>query len=207
LPSASDWNFVSHPTHVEFVTSAAELGQCPAEGLPEVAFLGRSNVGKSSLLNALVGHDLAHTSKTPGRTQLLNFFRAEFSKGAPGPHRLFLVDVPGYGFAKIPQAVAHSFRGMVEPYLQRREELRLCLLLVDPNVPVQDSDLKLLNFLRHHARAVSLIATKCDKLSGNQRPQALARLRQAFELEPLPYSAHQNLGRDALWGRILAAAK
>ena len=193
---------MSIPRTIAFVTSAANLSQCPSEGLPEVAVLGRSNVGKSSLLNSLVGQELAHTSKTPGRTQLLNFFRAEFDKRTPGPERLFLVDVPGYGYAKVPHAVAQSFRGMVEPYLQLRTELRLCLLLVDPNVPVQEKDLELFRFLRHHDRTVCLVATKCDRMSGNQRVQAITRLRRAFEIDPLPYSAHQNLGREALWGRI-----
>ncbi|MGH9518270.1 MAG: ribosome biogenesis GTP-binding protein YihA/YsxC [Terriglobales bacterium] len=181
---------------VQFWKSCAALSDFPTSSAPEIAVLGRSNVGKSSLLNSLAGADLAHTSRTPGRTRLLNLY--QINQG-----RAVLVDCPGYGYARVSRTERESWAAMIEPYLARRPNLKLALLLVDGMLPPQAMDLDLNAWLREHAIPALVIATKWDRLSGNQRPPALARLRAAYGGEPLPYSARTHLGREDLWARVL----
>ena len=184
-----------------FLKSCSALENLPDDAVPEVALLGRSNVGKSSLLNTLAGeHQLAQTSRTPGRTRLLNLF--EINDGI-----LRLVDCPGYGYAKIAREQRIGWGELIEPYLEQRENLQFCVLLVDSMIVPQRLDLELHAWLRQHQRPTLLVATKCDRLSGNQRPQAIKRLREAFGEEPLPFSSTSALGRDALRQRILNAAR
>src|SRR5580698_11382548 len=140
--------------------------QFPASTAPEIAFLGRSNVGKSSLLNALVGDKAAKVSSTPGRTRAINFFLVSDERHAP---RKVLADLPGYGYAKISKSISAEWPKFIEPYLQERETLRLCVCLVDSNIPPQPNDVQLLEFLKSTGRPLVVVATKADKLSGNGR--------------------------------------
>ena len=189
-----------------FLLSASDPGHFPAPSLPEVAFLGRSNVGKSSVINALVGTKLAKTSSTPGRTRAINFFEIRFA-GKPRPELIF-TDLPGYGYAKISKAVSAQWPSFIDPYLQERPSLALCLALVDANIAPQVSDGQLLDFLSATGRPYLVVATKCDRLSGNQLTNQLRLLRQNHpEARILPFSAKSGLGRDELWNEIRKAAE
>ena len=186
----------------KFLLSALDAGHFPAPSVPEVAFLGRSNVGKSSLLNALVGEKAAKVSSTPGRTRAINFFQLADDKDRP---RIVFSDLPGYGYAKISKSISAEWPKFIEPYLAERETLQLCVCLVDSNIPPQQSDGKLLDWLRHVGRDFLVVATKTDRLSGNQRTKNLAAIKREFELEGLlPVSAKTNMGIGELWNRIAA---
>src|SRR5512140_2635250 len=150
-----------------FMLSAAAPAQFPPPGPPEIAFLGRSNVGKSSLINSLLGAKVARTSSTPGRTRMINFFEIRFP-GKPRPDFVF-ADLPGYGYAKLPREISAEWPKFMEPYLKDRTSLTLCLALLDPNAPAQPRDQQLIDWLRANDRPFLVVATKCDKLSGNQR--------------------------------------
>jgi GTP-binding protein len=184
-----------------FLASATDVKDFPAPSLPEIAFLGRSNVGKSSVINSLVGTKLARTSSTPGRTRSINFFEIRWP-GKPRPEVIF-TDLPGYGYAKISREISQEWPGFIEPYLSQRATLALCLALVDVNVTPQESDLQLLNFLKHSGRDFVVIATKSDRLSKNQLRNALGALIEAYpETTVIPFSAKAGTGRDEVWGRI-----
>ncbi|MGB6744867.1 MAG: ribosome biogenesis GTP-binding protein YihA/YsxC [Terracidiphilus sp.] len=184
----------------EFLLSALSAAQFPAPGAPEIAFLGRSNVGKSSLLNALVGAKAAKVSQTPGRTRAINFFALLDEKQR---RRLMFADLPGYGYAKISKSISAEWPKFIEPYLQERETLGLCVCLVDSNVPPQASDGQLLEWLRAAGRAFVVAATKVDRLSGNERTRNLAALKKGLALdEVLAVSAKTGYGIGELWGRI-----
>jgi len=185
---------------VQFLLSAVSAAQFPAPSAPEVAFLGRSNVGKSSLLNALVGAAAAKVSSTPGRTRAINFFLVSDERQA---RRAIFADLPGYGYAKISKSVSATWPGFIEPYLADRSTLRLCVCLVDANAPPQASDRQLIDWLRSARRNFVVVATKIDRLSGNQRTRNLAALKKALELdEILPVSAKTGYGIKELWLRI-----
>lgn len=182
--------------------AAADPRLFPAEGPPEFAFLGRSNVGKSSLINSLLGQKLAHVSSTPGKTQTINFIGIY---GKPNQHEpeLLLVDLPGYGYAKISRSISSEWPKFIEPYLKKREVLQLAFALVDANIPAQESDHQLISFLRRAGREFLVIATKTDRLSGNQLRTSLSRLAREHEIDTLlPYSAKTGAGRDQLWREI-----
>jgi GTP-binding protein len=186
----------------QFLLSAMAAAQFPAPDVPEVAFLGRSNVGKSSLLNALVGEKAAKVSQTPGRTRAINFFRISDERGRP---RVVFADLPGYGYAKISKSISAEWPKFIEPYLQERETLALCVCLVDSNVPPQESDAQLLTWLRAVDREFVVVATKVDRLSGNQRTKSLAALKKALGVdEILAVSAKTDYGVRELWSRIEA---
>jgi GTP-binding protein len=187
-----------------FMTSATAVNQFPASALPEVAFLGRSNVGKSSVINSLLGTKIAKTSSTPGRTRSINFFEVRWP-GKPRPEVVF-ADLPGYGYAQVPREVSSQWSAFVEPYLREREALALCLALIDLNVPPQESDKQLLEFLGSVDRPALIVGTKADKLSGNALRRALDGFKKAMpEARVLPYSARTGLGRDDLWSEIRSA--
>ena len=187
-----------------FVGAATAVEQVPALTLPEVAFLGRSNVGKSSVINSLLGTKSARTSSTPGRTRAINFFEVRWP-GKPAPEVIF-ADLPGYGYARVPRDVSGQWGGFVEPYLKERRSLALCLALVDLNVPPQESDKQLLEFLLASERSLVVVGTKADKLSGNTLRKAIDTFtRNRPELRVVPYSARTGLGRDELWREIRAA--
>ena|SRR5882672_3677046 len=184
-----------------FLLSASDASHFPPPSLPEIAFLGRSNVGKSSVINALLGTKLARTSNTPGRTRSINFFEVRRA-GQPKPEMLF-ADLPGYGYAKVSREISQDWARFVDPYLHQRSTLALCLALVDANVPPQDSDSQLAEFLKAAGRPHVMIATKCDRLSGNQLPRALKTLGERYAgTTILPFSAKTGVGKDNLWGVI-----
>ena len=193
--------------HAQFVTSAADPKQFPAPSAPEIAFLGRSNVGKSSLINALVGAKIAKTSNTPGRTQTINFFDLR-RPGRPHPE-FFFVDLPGYGYARVPKAITTLWSQFIDPYLASRPSLALCLSLVDVSIPPQQSDIQLHDWLRHHDRPFLVIATKADRISNNQLRKSLVSLAEALGVDAdriLPFSSKSQTGHTALWRAIQTAA-
>ena len=184
----------------QFLLSAMDAKQFPASQAPEIAFLGRSNVGKSSLLNALAGEKAAKVSSTPGRTRAINFFLLLDERQRP---KLAFADLPGYGYAKISKSISAEWPKFIEPYLAERETLGLCVCLVDSNVPPQERDKQLIDWLRHVGREFVVVATKIDRLSGNERTRNLNALRKGLEIdEILPVSAKTGAGIGALWARI-----
>src|ERR1035438_6915529 len=160
-----------------FLAAATDATHFPAPSLPEVAFLGRSNVGKSSVINTLVETKLARTSSTPGRTRSINFFEVRWA-GKPQPEVIF-ADLPGYGYAKLSREISQEWPKFIEPYLNDRPTLALCLALVDVNVPPQDSDRQLLDFLNTSGHEFLVIATKSDRLSDRKLRNALKGLTEA----------------------------
>ncbi len=188
-----------------FVLSAADARQFPVTAAPEVAFLGRSNVGKSSLINALVGSKIAKTSSTPGRTQTINFFEVR-RPGKPRPDWIF-ADLPGYGYARVPKDIVAEWPKFIDPYLQSRASLALCVCIIDVSVPMQKKDLDLLNWLRHVERRYIVVGTKIDRLSNNELRNNLVKLKQELLVpEILPFSAKGTTGHDELWKKIREAA-
>jgi GTP-binding protein len=190
----------------QFVTAATDAGRFPAPNLPEVAFLGRSNVGKSSLINSLLGTRIAKTGSTPGRTRSINFFEVRWP-GKPQPELIF-TDLPGYGYARVSREVSETWPGFVEPYLKDRPCLALCVALVDASVPPQPNDRQLLDFLTASGRLFRVVATKSDRLSNNQLHNSLRVLTQEFPgMQILPYSARTGAGREELWQEIRASVE
>ncbi len=184
----------------QFLLSAMAETQFPAATVPEVAFLGRSNVGKSSLLNALVGEKAAKVSSTPGRTRAINFFLIQDERQRP---RMQFADLPGYGYAKISKSISAGWGDFIDPYLANRETLALCVCLIDSNVPPQKSDAQLLDWLRSADRDFVVVATKVDRLSGNERTRNLAALKREFGVNNiLAVSAKTGSGVKELWSRI-----
>lgn len=189
-----------------FLAAATDVSHFPAPSVPEVAFLGRSNVGKSSLINSLVGTKLARTSSTPGRTRSINFFEIRWA-GKPQPEVIF-ADLPGYGYAKISREISQEWPKFIEPYLNDRPTLALCVALVDANVPAQVSDKQLLAFLQSSGREFLVVATKSDRLSNNQLNNSLRALAEEYGTDRLlPFSAKTGAGRDELWKHIRHAAQ
>ena len=189
-----------------FLAAATDVSHFPAPSLPEIAFLGRSNVGKSSVINALVGAKLARTSSTPGRTRSINFFEIRWP-GKPRPELIF-TDLPGYGYAKLSREISQEWPKFIEPYLNERPSLVLCIALVDANVPAQQSDRQLLEFLGASGRDFLVIATKSDRLSGNQLPTALRALEKEYPTARIvPFSAKTGAGQEQLWKEIRQAAQ
>jgi GTP-binding protein len=188
-----------------FMAAATDAAHFPAPSLPEVAFLGRSNVGKSSVINTLVDAKLARTSSTPGRTRSINFFEVRWP-GKPRPEVIF-ADLPGYGYAKLSREISQEWPKFIEPYLNERPTLVLCLALVDVNVPPQDNDRQLLDFLNASGRELLLVATKSDRLSNNQLRNALKSLSEAYPTATVvPFSAKTRAGRDEVWNKIRQCA-
>jgi GTP-binding protein len=188
-----------------FMAAATDAAHFPAPSLPEVAFLGRSNVGKSSVINTLIGDKIARTSSTPGRTRSINFFEVRWP-GRPRPEVIF-ADLPGYGYAKLSREVSAEWPKFIEPYLNDRPTLALCLALVDVNVPAQESDRQLLDFLNASGRDFLLIATKSDRLSNNRLLTALKGLEKSYPTAAvIPFSAKTGVGKDEVWNKIRQAA-
>ncbi len=179
-----------------FIISAAKPEQFPPEGAAEVAFLGRSNVGKSSLINALVGAGgLAHTSSRPGCTQSVNFFEVD------GGYRF--VDLPGYGFAKVPKQVTTSWKKLIESYLLGRGSLELALLVLDARRGWMEKDLELKDWLEAHGRPYLVVATKTDKLkSHKERHESRRALSEPYPGEVIECSAETGRGVREIWQAI-----
>ena len=185
-----------------YVTSATGPAGFPPPGAPEVAFAGRSNVGKSSLINTLTGaKNLARTSSTPGCTRQLNWFHIVVE----GERELDFVDLPGYGYAKVPKAMRAGFAPLVETYVKQRDCLRMVVVILDIRRDPEDEERDLLAWLAEAGREALVVLTKADKLSKAHRPVAAARLRRELGLrrDPLLFSATSGDGVDELWRAIL----
>ena len=186
----------------EFITSAAKPSHYPKRALPEIAFAGRSNVGKSSLINTLVNRKhLVKTSSTPGRTQLINFFDINGHMG--------FVDLPGYGYAKVPVSVRKKWGPMIETYLSNRETLRGVVVIMDIRRIPRQEELNLLAWLNHYTIASILVLTKTDKLSKNklaQQHRMIARALERPKNDFILFSAKTRRGKDALWKAIISLA-
>ena len=182
----------------KFVTSAAKPDDFPPEKLPEIAVVGRSNVGKSSVINALVRQDLARTSRTPGRTRLVNWFEVD--------QRFHLVDLPGYGYAEVSREMRESWRPLIEAFLSTRGTLAGVLLLVDVRRGVEDEELDFVPWLAEHDTPVVVALTKSDKLAKAKRTLEVTKAKHALALkrEPFAVSAQTGDGIDPL-RRALAA--
>ncbi len=181
-----------------FMTSAAKPDDFPPEKLPEVAVVGRSNVGKSSLINALVGENLARTSRAPGRTRLVNWFEVS--------GRFHLVDLPGYGYAEVSRETRDSWRPLIESYLEHRATLAGVLLLVDIRRGVEDEELDFVPWLAEHDTPVIVALTKSDKLAKAKRMLEITKAKHALGIkrEPVAVSAQTGEGLDPLWRALLA---
>ena len=189
-----------HVKSAEFITSAVKPDQYPEALLPEIAFAGRSNVGKSSLINTLVNRKrLVKTSATPGRTQLINFFAVN---GA-----FYLVDLPGYGYARVPAAIKKKWGPMIEEYLKNRASLQAVTLIMDIRRTPGVEERNFIDWLHLYHIPVIPVLTKADKLSKNKRNKQVQLITAALEIdrEALTlFSARTRLGKDQLWNRIAA---
>lgn len=176
----------------KFVKTVHDPKDFPSDSLPEVAFAGRSNVGKSSLINTLLGRrGIAKTSSTPGKTQSINFFMIN--------DRIRFVDLPGYGYARVPIHVRKRWRPMVEAYLSSRKSLCLVVVIVDIRRIPSEGDIELLRWISHHGLKGCLVATKVDKLSRNRSKGQLAMIAETLGKEPIPFSALTKEGKRDLW--------
>lgn len=183
----------------EFIRSAVSERDFPRDGLPEVAFVGRSNVGKSSLLNVLAGHHkLARVSRTPGRTQAVNLFLIN--------RRLYFVDLPGYGYARAAKSARDEWAALLEAYLRSPAASRRAVLLIDAVVGPTPLDLEARRYLDRHHVATTVVATKIDKLSRGARKPALAAIRRELDLREetslIAFSAKSGEGTAELWKEI-----
>jgi len=181
----------------EFIKSATEPSQYPEGMLPEIAFAGKSNVGKSSLINTITQKkNLARTSSTPGCTQLINFFTIN--------NQLSFVDLPGYGFAKVPEAVRKNWKPMIEKYLTERKALRLVILILDIRRDPSKEELAFIQWLYMYNIPFVIVLTKIDKLSRNQQAVRWRRIKEFLDLtaNPVLFSARTGEGKGAIWKAI-----
>lgn len=185
---------MSRQVSAEFLLSAFSADQFPRPEGPEFAFLGRSNVGKSTLLNTLVGQRLAFVSSTPGRTQSINFYRVD--------RQWTFVDLPGYGYAKVPLATARAWSEVIEQYLLSRSALTLAFLLVDARRGWMEHDLLLKHWLEHFGRPFAVVATKADKLNQKERSLSRTAFREHYPGEPIWFSARTGHGVKEIWQTI-----
>jgi len=188
---------------VSFITSAFQPEQFPPPEKPEIAFAGRSNVGKSSLINKLVERkNLARTSSQPGRTRSINFFSAH--------NAFYLADLPGYGYAAVSRKVRQSWKHLVEAYLLSRENLKAVVVIIDIRRGPADADLELLNWFRAYQLPTVIVLTKADKLSRGKAKQQTDlishQLAQTGFSQPLAFSAKTGQGKREIWKRIWEAA-
>jgi GTP-binding protein len=192
------------------VATAVGPAGFPRDGLPEVAFLGRSNAGKSSLLNALVGRrELARVSATPGKTRALHFYRVEALDAEDRPLTVRFVDLPGYGFARVAKSERAAWRRLVESYLGDRPQLRLAVLIQDVRRDASDDELDLVAWLGERAVPVVVVASKADKLGSSARAERLRVLRAAYGpgARVLAASARTRLGLPELWALVADLAR
>ena len=188
----------------EFVLSAKEPSHYPPALLPEIAFAGRSNVGKSSLINTLLNRKgLARTSNTPGRTQEINFFRVN--------DRFSFVDLPGYGYAKVPESIRKQWGPMVETYLRSRKTLHLVVLILDVRRDPSAEDLQLIDWLPFYQIPFLIVLTKRDKVSNNEFAERRCRIAEKIGLTPeialMAFSAKTGAGKESLWKEIRKAVE
>ena len=190
----------------QFLTTAVEPKGFPKDGVPEIAFVGRSNVGKSSMINALSGRrKLVRVSNTPGRTRTLNFFDVDLERGR-SRRKVRLVDLPGYGFAKVSKTERSAWKGMIEKYLENRKELRVVVSIIDAEIGPTDEDQETLAWLSEKSPRVLVAATKIDRLNKARRKPRLIELSEQLEL-PLaaiiPFSSTERIGIDEVWSTLL----
>lgn len=187
------------PIKAEFITSAVKPAQYPTDNLPEVLLVGRSNVGKSSLINRLINRKrLARTSSTPGKTQTINFYRINDA--------FYFVDVPGYGFAKVAKALRDSWDQMMQNYFASRPNIRLIIQLLDLRHKPSAEDIKMYHFCIYNSRPLMIVATKADKISRGAQFRHLEVIRQTLvvpEMVPIiPFSAANGTGKEPIWTAI-----
>ncbi|MDO5456735.1 MAG: ribosome biogenesis GTP-binding protein YihA/YsxC [Atopococcus tabaci] len=180
----------------EIVMSAVSQKQYPKDQLPEIAVAGRSNVGKSSFINSLLSRKgLARTSSKPGKTRTINFFLID--------EKFYLVDVPGYGYAKVSKQERNKWGQMMDEYFTQRESLQLTVLLVDARHDPSELDIQMYEFLKHYGLPVLVVATKCDKIKPSKRPRHLKAVKEGLNLEPgdevVLYSSEKLDGRNEVW--------
>ena len=182
----------------EFLLSASTKRQFPAETLPEIAFAGRSNVGKSTLINSLLNRKkLVKTSSTPGKTQLINFFKVN--------DKFYFVDLPGYGYAKVPESVRRKWKNLVEAYLSDRKTLRNVVLIIDSRHNPTKQDRQLLEWLKYFQRPSLIVASKIDKLKRGQVKNYLQKIKNNLSIEsaPLGHSSMQYGSREEIWKKLV----
>ena len=185
--------------NVELEIVAVAPSGYPNSGLPEIAFVGRSNVGKSSLINCMINRkSLARTSQTPGKTRTINFYNVE--------DMVYFVDLPGYGYAKAPRSEIQKWGQMIEKYLLNRQELCAIIMLVDIRHNPSENDLQMYEWLRHYGYDIIIAATKHDKLKRSQVGAAISAINKGLGISKgdvlIPFSSETREGRDALWGVI-----
>lgn len=185
--------------NVEMIMSAVRPEQYPKEGYPEFALAGRSNVGKSSFINKMIGRkSLARTSSKPGKTQTLNFYKIE--------EQLFFVDVPGYGYAKVAKTSRATWGKMIEEYLITREEMRAVIQIVDLRHPPTVDDSIMYDLLVHHGIPAIVIATKADKIPKGKRDKHMKVIRETLNMRPedqiIIFSSEKGIGMDEAWREI-----
>ncbi|GAW93309.1 ribosome biogenesis GTP-binding protein YihA/YsxC [Calderihabitans maritimus] len=179
----------------EFVTSAMRREQLPREELPEIALVGRSNVGKSSLINKICNRTgLARVSRHPGRTRTINFYRIN--------RAFFLVDLPGYGFARVSDQMKRQWAGTIESYLKNRSVLRAVLHIVDIRHPPTEDDVQMYHWLKHYNYSTLIVATKADKISKGKWPQYISQIRRILVVKEedkiIPFSAKTGQGKQEI---------
>lgn len=188
-----------NPNNIELIISAVQEAQYPETNLSEVALSGRSNVGKSTFINSMIGRkNMARTSQQPGKTQTLNFFNID--------EQLIFVDVPGYGYAKVSKAQREKFGKMIEEYLTQRENLRLVIQLVDLRHNPTEDDVLMYNYLKHFDIPTLVICTKEDKIAKGKVQKHLKNIKDKLELEPedsiISYSSIKNNKQQQIWDFI-----
>jgi GTP-binding protein len=183
---------------VDFLKSVYKLSQLPAADRPEVAFVGRSNVGKSSFINTLVGRKkLALVSKDPGRTQSINFYQVN--------DVIYFVDLPGYGYAQVPISVRKNWRGLIEGYLTERSTLKAVVVIFDIRRLPNEEDLLLLSWFESHHIPYIIVLSKADKLSSNKKREQISRIGQLLSVKAedmIPFSSLTGEGKEAVWERL-----
>jgi GTP-binding protein len=189
-------------TKAEFVISAVKPHQFPDDALPEVALAGRSNVGKSSLINRMIERkNLARTSSQPGKTQQLNYYRVN--------DKLYFVDFPGYGYAKVSKRQREEWGRIAEQFLQTREPLKLLILIVDIRHPPTEDDRLMYHWLKHYRIPVCVVATKADKIPRGKWDKHVKIAKETLEADPrdpfVLFSSETGKGRDELWAIIAEA--
>ncbi|MNZ52478.1 putative GTP-binding protein EngB [compost metagenome] len=187
-------------TKAEFIISAVGPDQYPDDALPEIALAGRSNVGKSSLINRMINRkNLARTSSTPGKTQHLNYYRINDS--------VYFVDFPGYGYAKVSKSQRQVWGSMIEKYLLERDTLKLVLLVIDLRHPPSKDDELMYDWLKHYDLPVCVVATKADKIPKSRWQKHMKIIKDALVMRPqdslVMFSSEEGIGKDELWNQIM----